>query len=108
MGGRRDLLLVVVGVMMVLGVGVGLVSLLALPQGKRSEVLGIGGLAVAVVSGLVRAVVSLGRTHRPADPRPVGTLADLLAKAVYEQWRRGLQERLLLMPEPIPVRTPDG
>jgi hypothetical protein len=103
MGRRRDLLLVGVGVVLVLGVGVGLVSLFFLSPSKRSEVLAVGGFAVAVVSGLVPAVVWLGRTRRPADPRPVDTLADLLAKAVYEQWRKGAAERLLLAPEPIPV-----
>jgi hypothetical protein len=103
MGRRRDLLVVGVSVAMVLGVGVALVSFFVLSKDQRSEVLAVGGLAVAVVSGLVRVVVWLWRTRRPADPRPVGTLADLLAKAVYEQWRKGAAERMLLTPEPIPV-----
>ncbi|MGH3984607.1 MAG: hypothetical protein ACRDST_18470, partial [Pseudonocardiaceae bacterium] len=103
MGRRRDLLLVVVGVVMVLGVGVGLVWVFFLPEGKRGQVLAVGTLAVAVVSGLVRAVVWLWRTRRPTDPRPVDTLADLLAKAVHEQWRKEAAGRMLLTPEPIPV-----
>lgn len=92
-----------VSVVMVLGLGVALVSFFVLPPNIRSQVIAVGGLAVAVASGLVRAVVWLWRTRRPADPRPVGTLAELLAKSVYEQWRKGAAERMLLAPEPIPV-----
>jgi hypothetical protein len=41
--------------------------------------------------------------HRPDDSRPVGMLADRLAKAVSQQWRQEAAERMLLMPAPIPV-----
>jgi hypothetical protein len=41
--------------------------------------------------------------HRPDDPRPVGMLADRLAKAVSQQWRQEAAERMLLTPAPIPV-----
>jgi hypothetical protein len=43
------------------------------------------------------------RARRPPAPRPVGMLADLLGKAVLEQWRQEAAERMLLTPAPIPV-----
>jgi hypothetical protein len=60
-------------------------------------------LAEPLVNALVRVVEGMWRARRPADPRPVDALADLLAKAVEAQWRQEAAERMLLTPEPIPV-----
>lgn len=59
---------------------------------------------VGPLVGMLGRVVEGGwRARRPPDPRPVGMLADLLAKAVDEQWRQEAAERMLLTPAPIPV-----
>jgi hypothetical protein len=60
-------------------------------------------VAGRLVEMLGRVVEGVWRARRPADPRPVGTLADLLAKAVDEQWRQEAAERMLVTPAPIPV-----
>jgi hypothetical protein len=60
-------------------------------------------VAERLVEMLGRVAVGIGRARRPPDPRPVETLADLLAKAVSAQWRQEAAERMLLTPEPIPV-----
>lgn len=59
-----------------------------------------GPLATPLLTATVEGVL---RARRPADPRPVGKLADLLAKAVCEQWRKEAAARMLLTPAPIPV-----
>lgn len=63
----------------------------------------VGAVTGSLVTILGRVVEGVWRARRPVDPRPVGTLADLLARAVYEEWRKEAAERLLLAPEPIPV-----
>jgi hypothetical protein len=60
-------------------------------------------VAGRLVEMLGRVVEGVWRARRPADPRPVGTLADLLATAVDEQWRQEAAERMLVTPAPIPV-----
>jgi len=63
----------------------------------------VAAVAESLVKILGQVVEGVWRARRPADPRPVGTLADLLTEAVYAQWRQEAAERLLLAPEPIPV-----
>ena len=53
--------------------------------------------------GVVIAVLGWLRSARPAGPRPVDTLADLLAQAVGDQWRQEAARRMLVTPAPIPV-----
>lgn len=60
-------------------------------------------VAGRLVEMLGRVVEGVWRARRPADPRPVGTLADLLAEAVDEQWRQEAAEQMLVTPAPIPV-----
>src|SRR5437763_15496655 len=104
MGRRRERLLVGVSLTVVaLGVSVGLVSLFFLTPGKRSDVLAVGGFAVSLLGVLVRAAVWFWGVRRPVAPRPVDTLAGLLAHAVQVQWRKEATERVLVTPAPIPV-----
>lgn len=60
-------------------------------------------VAERLVEMLGRGVAGVWRARRPPDPRPVGILADLLARAVDAQWRQEAAERMLVTPEPIPV-----
>lgn len=63
----------------------------------------VDAVAGPLVGMLGRVVEGVWRARRPAAPRSVGVLADLLAKAVLEQWRQEAAERMLLTPAPIPV-----
>ncbi len=74
------------------------------PPAQRSDLLQLGGFALALFGALVPVVSGLRHVRRPAAPRTVDTLAGMLAQAVHGQWRKAATERLLLTPAPIPVR----
>lgn len=63
----------------------------------------VDAVAGPLVGLLGRVVEGMWRARRPPAPRPVGMLADLLADAVFAQWRQEAAERMLLTPAPIPV-----
>ena len=96
----RHRAIVGVGVVMALGVGVGLVAHYFVSPGALKVIGEIGGPVVGLLAPIVG---ELWRARRLADPRPIDMLADLLARAVRAQWRKAATERLLLVPEPIPV-----
>jgi hypothetical protein len=73
-----------------------------LPSGPRNAAMAYGQFVMVLV-GAVITVLGLLRGMRPADPRPVDTLVDLLALAIRGQWRKEAIERMLVMPPPIPV-----
>lgn len=103
MGRRKDPVLIGVSLMVVLGVSVGLASLRFLPASDLKGVIEYGGFALSVVSALIGGLRWLWGSRRPADPRPVNTLANMLAQAVHVQWRTTATERVLVTPAPIPV-----
>ncbi|MEO7194443.1 MAG: hypothetical protein ABIZ05_06415, partial [Pseudonocardiaceae bacterium] len=64
----------------------------------------VASIAGPLVEGLFRVLAWMVRARRPRAPRPVDTLADLLAKEVFLQWDHEATERMLVNPAPIPVR----
>jgi hypothetical protein len=93
---------VLVGVTLVVFLGAGLV-LLSLLLPDKWAALKLFGAALSGVATFVGIVDTVWRWRRPADPRPVDALADLLAQAVYGQWHKEAIERVLVTPAPIPV-----
>jgi hypothetical protein len=72
-----------------------------LEKNQRMDAVKIVTTVVGTLTAVVVAVERVWRTRRPADPRPVDILADLLAPAVHEQWRKTAAERMLVTPAPI-------
>ncbi len=73
----------------------------------RDDLSTFGGFAVAVMVPAASVVVYLAKVRQSRDAghgRPLTELADSLAGAVREQWKKAAQERRLLQPEPIPVQ----
>lgn len=106
MGRRRlrDRSLVVVGVVLIVAATVLAVRLYFLPPGQRDAVLTYVQFVLALVGVVITVLGLLRDVRRPADPRPVDTLVDLLAQAVRGQWRKAATERALVTPAPIPLR----
>lgn len=104
MNRRGDRLLVGAGLVLIVGAGVVLVEVFLLPPAKRNDVVGLGGFVLALAGAVVSVLAWLRRVRRPVDPRPLNTLACLLAQGVHGQWRKAATERVLLTPAPIPVR----
>lgn len=75
-----------------------------LPPAARTDAVGFGGFVLGLVGVLIALLSWLGTGRRQPGQRPVGTLATLLAQAVYKQWSKAAGERRLLAPAPIPVR----
>jgi hypothetical protein len=99
----RNRLLVAVILMLVVG-AVGCVWWVhSLPSSQRAGAIQLGGFVLALVTGLVTAVGWLWRARHLGGLRPVDTLGDLLAQAVYGQWRKAATERVLVIPAPIPI-----
>jgi hypothetical protein len=75
-----------------------------LPLDERDTALKYGEFVVALAGVTIAVLGLLRRARGQAEPRPVDTLADLLAQKVYGQWRNAATERVLLVPTPIPLR----
>lgn len=95
-GWVRDRPLVVAGVVLI---GAAVALTYVLPSARLAAVLKLAEFVgpVLTVLGLLRGA------RRPAEPRPLDTLAELLAQAVHTQWRTAATERILVTPAPIPV-----
>jgi hypothetical protein len=86
------------------GAAMWVVLIFLLPPARRSDAATLGAFIVALVTSAVAVLGWFQRVRRPADPRPVDALADLLAQAVRGEWRKAAAERVLMTPAPIPVR----
>ncbi|MGH3889367.1 MAG: hypothetical protein ACRDSZ_22880 [Pseudonocardiaceae bacterium] len=75
----------------------------SLPPGSRSDALAYGHFVLALVGVVIAVLGWLQNVGPVAAPRPVDTLADLLALAVGGQWRKEAFERMLVTPAPIPL-----
>jgi hypothetical protein len=102
MGRRRSRALLAAILVVVLGAGLILLASFWLSGVWAAALKYVGGV-VSAVGGLVGMGEKVWRWFRPADSRPVDTLADLLAEAVYRQWHKEATERLLVTPAPIPI-----
>jgi hypothetical protein len=102
-GWVRDRSLVVVGAALIVSAVALAVWLYSLPSGQRDAVLKSAELVLAVVGTVITVLGVLRDVRRPAEPKPLVTLADLLAQAVRGQWRKAATERVLVTPAPIPV-----
>ena len=98
-----DWRLVVVGVVLFGGAAVWVVLIFFLPPTQRSDASTFGAFFLALVTTAIAVLGWFRRVRRPADPRPVDVLADLLAQAVRGEWRKAAAERVLVTPAPIPV-----
>lgn len=83
----------------ILGVAVALASLFLIKRSALQHFMEVAGVLVSVLT----IGEKIWRARRPADPRPVDTLADWLGQAVRGQWRKTATERMLMTPAPIPV-----
>lgn len=99
-----DRLLVAVGLVLVGATAVWAAWIQFLPPAERSAAIGYGQFVVALAGAVLAALGGLRHVRHPADPRPVDTLAGLLAQAVLGQWRTAASERGLFAPAPIPLR----
>lgn len=102
-GWVRNRPLVVVGTALIVSAVALAVWLYSLPSGQRDAVLKSAELVLAVVGTVITVLGLLRDVRRPAEPKPLVTLADLLAQAVRGQWRKAATERVLVTPAPIPV-----
>ena len=99
-----DRLLVAVGLMLVSGAVVWAGWIQFLSPAERSAAIGYGQFVVALAGAVLTVLGGLRHMRRPADPRPVETLADLLAQVLSGQWRTAAAQWMLLPPAPIPIR----
>ena len=106
MGGKTRRLWPMAAIVMVIAVA-GALIWVVWRSPHRSDLATFGAFAVAVIVPVASLVVYLTKVRQAGDTgrdRPLGELADSLAVAVTEQWTQAALERLLLQPEPIPVR----
>jgi hypothetical protein len=91
----------------VVAAGVAGLALFVWLSPHRSALEAFGSFVLAIAVPAVSLAVYLTRVKRPGDlawARSADDVADLLARAVKEQWIRAAADRSLLQAEPIPVR----
>ncbi|MGH3831538.1 MAG: hypothetical protein ACRDRS_14020 [Pseudonocardiaceae bacterium] len=81
-----------------------LVWLARLQPAERNNAVVYWGFVLTAAGVVATAWRGLRRVLRPVESRSVNVLATRLAQAVYGQWRKAADERLLVTPTPISIR----
>lgn len=100
----RDRLLIVGALCLFLGAGVWAWWIHGLGSAASTAASGYGQFVLALVATVLLVLDWLWRGFRPAEPRPLEDVTDLLAAAVQREWIKAATERKLLTPAPIPLR----